>query len=75
LTLAELAYDVRINASVSNNAPIGEVDREERMNTRAIWQGNLKIRKLELPVKLYSAVQDRQVHFHLLHRRDRTRVQ
>ena len=45
------------------------------MTTRPIWQGSLKIRKNELPVKLYSAVQDRQIHFHLLHRRDRTRVQ
>ncbi len=45
------------------------------MNTRAIWQGQLKIRKHELAVKLYSALQDRQIHFHLLHRRDRTRVQ
>jgi len=45
------------------------------MNSRAIWQGKLTIRKLELPVKLYSAVEDRQIHFHLLHKRDRTRVE
>ena len=45
------------------------------MNARAIWQGKLLIAKRELPVKLYSAVQDRQIHFHLLHKRDRTRVE
>jgi DNA end-binding protein Ku len=45
------------------------------MIARAIWQGSLKIQKHALPVKLYSAVQDRQIHFHLLHRRDRTRVE
>jgi DNA end-binding protein Ku len=35
----------------------------------------LTVQKHEIPVKLYSAVLDRQVHFHLLHRLDRTRVQ
>jgi DNA end-binding protein Ku len=33
---------------------------------RAIWKGRLVLGKLELPVKLYSAVEDRKVHFHLL---------
>ncbi len=45
------------------------------MTARAIWQGTLVIQKHKLAVKLYSAVLDRQVHFHLLHKRDRTRVQ
>jgi DNA end-binding protein Ku len=44
------------------------------MSARAIWQATLKIRKQTLPVKLYSAVEDRQIHFHMLHKRDRTRV-
>ncbi len=42
---------------------------------RSIWQGKLTVQKHEIGVKLYSAVQDRQIHFHLLHKRDRTRVQ
>jgi DNA end-binding protein Ku len=41
---------------------------------RAIWQGTLRIQRLEIPVKLYAAVQDRQIHFHLLHKRDLARV-
>jgi DNA end-binding protein Ku len=45
------------------------------MAARSIWQGNLIVQKNELPIKLYSAVQDRQIHFHLIHKRDRTRVQ
>ena len=45
------------------------------MTARAIWQGTLVIQKHKLAVKLYSAVLDQQVHFHLLHKRDRTRVQ
>jgi DNA end-binding protein Ku len=45
------------------------------MSARAIWQGKLIVPKHEVPVKLYSAVLDRQVHFHLLHKRDRTRLE
>jgi DNA end-binding protein Ku len=42
---------------------------------RAIWQGTLKVQTREVAVKVYSAVQDRQIHFHLLHKRDGTRVE
>lgn len=35
---------------------------------RAIWKGRLVIGKQELPVKMYAAVQDTQVHFRLLDR-------
>ncbi len=44
------------------------------MAARAIWQATLEIGRESLPVKLYSAVEDRQIHFHMLHKRDRTRV-
>jgi len=37
---------------------------------RAIWKGVVKVGTLEVPVKLYSAVQDRQVRFRLLHKTD-----
>jgi DNA end-binding protein Ku len=40
------------------------------MAARAIWKGILKIGTLSVPVKLYSAVQDRKVHFRLLHKTD-----
>ena len=36
------------------------------MAARAIWKGRLALGKAELPVKMYSAVQDRKVHFRLL---------
>jgi DNA end-binding protein Ku len=45
------------------------------MNARAIWQGTLNIQKHKIAVKFYSAVVDRQIHFHLLHRQDRARVE
>ncbi len=39
---------------------------------RAIWKGVIRFGGVAVPVKLYSAVQDRNVHFRLLHDRDRT---
>lgn len=40
------------------------------MAARAIWKGVVKIGKLGLPVKLYSAVKEHTVHFRLLHKTD-----
>jgi DNA end-binding protein Ku len=36
------------------------------MAARAIWKGELKIGSTKIPVKLYSAVVDRTVHFNIL---------
>lgn len=44
------------------------------MAARAIWKGIIKIGKLSLPVKLYSAVTDRSIHFRLLHKTDKQPV-
>jgi len=44
------------------------------MAARAIWKGELKLSSTKLPVKLYSAVQDRTVRFHILEQKSRTRV-
>jgi DNA end-binding protein Ku len=45
------------------------------VSARSIWQGTLVVQKQTIDVKFYSAVLDRQIHFHLLHKRDRTRLQ
>ncbi|HET8936389.1 MAG TPA: Ku protein [Polyangiales bacterium] len=42
---------------------------------RATWKGVLQLGKQKLPVKLYAAVHDTTVHFHLLHKKDGTRVE
>lgn len=42
---------------------------------RAMWKGVLQLGRQELSVKLYSAVEDRTVHFHLLHETDRAPVE
>jgi DNA end-binding protein Ku len=36
------------------------------MAARAIWKGELKLGTTKVPVKLYSAVADRTIHFHIL---------
>jgi DNA end-binding protein Ku len=41
---------------------------------RAMWKGTLELSELTVPVKLYSAAQDRSVHFHMLHGDDQVRV-
>ncbi len=41
---------------------------------RAIWKGVIRMADVELPVKLYSAVEDRGVHFRLLHAKDKAPV-
>ncbi|HEY8520730.1 MAG TPA: Ku protein [Gammaproteobacteria bacterium] len=40
------------------------------MAARAMWKADVCVGALRVPVKLYAAVQDRQVHFRLLHKTD-----
>lgn len=42
---------------------------------RAIWKGVIEIGKHEVPIKMYSAVEDRSVHFHMLHKKDHAPVE
>lgn len=44
------------------------------MAARAIWKGSLKIGSAKVPVKLYSAVTDKTVRFHILDDRSRMRI-
>ena len=44
------------------------------MAARAIWKGNLKLGAAKVPVKLYSAVQDKTVRFHILDQKSKMRV-
>lgn len=45
------------------------------MSARAIWKGQLLVGRQELAVKMYSAVEDRAVHFRLLDRRGHEHVE
>jgi DNA end-binding protein Ku len=42
---------------------------------RAIWKGTIELGKQQVGVKMYSAVEDRSVHFHMLHAKDRAPVE
>jgi DNA end-binding protein Ku len=44
------------------------------MAARAIWKGELKIDGTKVPVKLYAALTDEAVRFHILDKRSKTRV-
>jgi DNA end-binding protein Ku len=41
---------------------------------RAIWKGCIEFGSISVPIKLYSAVQDRKIHFRLLDRRTKKPV-
>lgn len=49
-------------------------DKRDFMAARAIWKGEIKLGTTKVPVKLYSAVQDRTVRFHVLDDRQKQRV-
>ncbi|SDL63978.1 DNA end-binding protein Ku [Modicisalibacter muralis] len=44
------------------------------MAARAMWKGIIRFGDAQVPVKLYSAVRDRNIHFRLLHGKDRSPV-
>jgi DNA end-binding protein Ku len=44
------------------------------MAARAIWKGVLNVGSSNVPVKLYAAVEDRKVRFHVLENKTNTRV-
>ena len=41
---------------------------------RSIWKGVITFGMVSIPVKLYPATQDKDVHFHLLHQSDHSRI-
>ncbi len=44
------------------------------MAARAMWKGVIELDGVSTPVKLYAAVEDRSVHFNLLHDQDMVRL-
>ena len=44
------------------------------MAVRAMWKGVLRVADASVPIKLYSAIQDHDIHFRLLHGTDLTPV-
>lgn len=44
------------------------------MAARAMWKGIIRFGDASVPVKLYSAIEDRNVHFRMLHKKDKQPV-
>jgi DNA end-binding protein Ku len=44
------------------------------MEGRAIWKGHIHFGAVDVPVKLHTAVKERRIQFHLLHRRDQVKL-
>lgn len=40
------------------------------MAQRSLWSGSISFGLVNAPVRVYSAIQEHQLHFHLLHRKD-----
>ena len=41
---------------------------------RAIWSGSLLFGLVSVPVRMFSAIDEKDLHFHLLHRKDDSRI-
>jgi len=49
--------------------------RQSARTPRAIWSGTISFGMVSIPVRLYTATESHDVHFHLLHKRDGVRLQ
>lgn len=45
------------------------------MAARSIWSGSISFGLVNIPVKLYTAVREHTIHFHMLHDQDKVRLQ
>ena len=44
------------------------------MAPRAIWSGSISFGLVNVPVRMFSAIDEQQLHFHLLHEKDDSRI-
>lgn len=42
---------------------------------RAMWSGSISFGLVNIPVKMFTAMTDRDIHFHQLHKKDMSRIQ
>ena len=53
----------------------GRETEESPRTPRAIWSGTISFGLVSIPVRLYTATESHDVHFHLLHEKDGVRLQ
>ena len=49
-------------------------ERQRARGPRAIWSGTIAFGMVSIPVRLYTATESHDVHFHLLHKADNVRL-
>jgi DNA end-binding protein Ku len=49
--------------------------REKSGMARTLWRGTISFGLINIPVRLYSAYKSESVHFHLIHKKDRSRIE
>jgi DNA end-binding protein Ku len=42
---------------------------------RTLWRGSISFGLINIPVRLYSAYKSEKVHFHLIHKKDKSRIE
>ena len=45
------------------------------MAARPIWTGSITFGLVNIPVRLFNAVREQGIHFHMLHDQDKARLQ
>ncbi|MGH2721483.1 MAG: Ku protein [Actinomycetota bacterium] len=64
----------RSTAKRSGSRPRRKADEGARPSRRALWKGAITFGLITVPVRLHSAVEERDVHFHLIDARDGSRI-
>jgi len=56
------------------DCPLPDGVRTVKRMARPLWSGALRFGLVNVPVRLYAAVSQKEVHFHLLHGKDGRRI-
>ncbi len=49
--------------------------KEHKTLPRAMWKGTISFGLVNIPVRLYAALQTKDIRFHMLHRKDNSRIE
>src|ERR1700722_6143128 len=60
---------------LSNSSRESTFERSNLMGERAIWSGAINFGLVTIPVKLYSATENKGISFHQIHNKCKTRIQ
>ena len=67
-------YRRRLAARCSSARVSSSARRKNGLVPRALWTGTISFGLVNVPVRLYSATQEHDLHFHYVHERDGSRI-